>query len=178
MRVSIYSPFYLDVHTSLASLVPAVYNYDYIQAISSTVSSIQLPDRTCSDLDYTVFDFSRFTLLEVLEIGSNSFSSVNTFVINGLNKLEILTIGTTSVTQQKENWEVMNIDSSRSFHILNCAMLESIEIGRFSFSDYGGFFELKNLPKLYSIEIGVIGSDSSNFIGSSFVIEGIVDIMY
>ena len=34
------------------------------------------------------------------------------------------------------------------------------------FSDYGGEFELKNLPKLYSIKIGEIGKDSYNFCSS------------
>ena len=48
-----------------------------------------------------------------------------------------------------------------------------IEIGSFSFSDYGGTFELKNLSKLSRIKIGEIRSDSYNFFYSSFVIEGI-----
>ena len=61
----------------------------------------------------------------------------------------------------------------KSFHILNCESLESIQIGQYSFSDFGGDFELKNLPQLQSIQIGVIGSSSSNFYYSSFVIRGI-----
>ena len=68
-------------------------------------------------------------------------------------------------------------DQSRSFSILNCDELESIEIGEYSFSDYSGGFELKNLPKLYSIKIGEIGSTSSNFYYSSFVIQGIIDMI-
>ena len=68
-------------------------------------------------------------------------------------------------------------DSSRSFHILNCVKLESIEIGRYSFYDYGGGFELKNLPKLESIKIGEVGSWSFNFYYSSFVIKGRIDII-
>ena len=64
-------------------------------------------------------------------------------------------------------------DKSKSFHILNCELLESIHIGEYSFSDYAGEFELKNLPQLQSIQIGTIGSDSYNFYYSSFVIRGI-----
>ena len=52
-----------------------------------------------------------------------------------------------------------------------------IEIDRYSFSDYGGGFELKNLPKLSTIKIGEIGSASDNFYYSSFVIIGIIDII-
>ena len=55
--------------------------------------------------------------------------------------------------------------------------MKSIEIGRYSFSDYCGSFELINLPKLESIKIGEIGSNSYNFYGSSFEIKGIIDIV-
>ena len=64
-------------------------------------------------------------------------------------------------------------DSSKSFHILNCESLESIQIGERSFSDFAGEFELKNLPQLQSIQIGTIGRKSYNFWHSSFVIRGI-----
>ena len=64
-------------------------------------------------------------------------------------------------------------DESRSFCVLNCIKLESIEIGHHSFYDYGGGFELDNLPKLSTIRIGDAGGWSSNFYYSSFVIQGI-----
>ena len=64
-------------------------------------------------------------------------------------------------------------NKSKSFHILNCESLESIQIGEYSFSDCGGDFELKNCPQLQSIQIGTIGSDSYNFYDSSFVLRGI-----
>ena len=51
--------------------------------------------------------------------------------------------------------------------------MESIEIGEYSFSDYGGQFELYSLPQLQSIQIGINGVSSCNFYGCSFVIEGI-----
>ena len=48
---------------------------------------------------------------------------------------------------------------------MNCESLESIQIGKYSFSDYAGEeLELKNLPQLQSIQIGTIGNDSYNFI--------------
>ena len=90
------------------------------------------------------------------------------FVIDGLNELKSLKIGNNSFSKKD--------DSSRSFDISNCIELESIEIGRYSFSNYGEF-ELKNLPKLSTIKIGEIGSDSHNFYYSSFVIKGIIDMI-
>ena len=56
---------------------------------------------------------------------------------------------------------------------LNCESLESIRIGEYSFSDFAGEFELKNLPQLQSTQIGTVGSRSCNFYGSSFVVRGI-----
>ena len=73
---------------------------------------------------------------------------------------------------RREAWNRTN-KQSKSFHILNCKSLESIQIGKLSFSDFAGEFELKNLPKLQSIQIGVIERDSRNFYNSSFVIRGI-----
>ena len=96
---------------------------------------------------------------------------MKTFKIDGLNRLKRIKIGNNSFTQEKND---DGNDSSKSFHILNCESLESIQIGEYSFSDFGGEFELKNLPQLQSIQIGTIGSDSSsNFRYSSFVIRGI-----
>ena len=82
-----------------------------------------------------------------------------------------MSIKENSFTQKKNDY---GSDVSKSFHILNCESLESIQIGRYSFSDYAGEFELKNLPRLQSIQIGVIGYISNNFYyGSSFVVRGI-----
>ena len=97
---------------------------------------------------------------------------MKTFKIDRLNRLKTIKIGNNSFTQKKNN---RGNDKSKSFHILNCESLESIQIGRWSFSDFAGDFELKNLPQLQSIQIGTIGSWSYNFFWSSFVIRGIFD---
>ena len=154
-------------------LFPKVYYYDFIQSIDSTITSIKIPNWTCNDIDYTIFDFSRFTEIESFDIGNNCFGSVKTFKIEGLKRLKTIKIGNKSFTQKKNSWED---DKSKSFHILNCESLESIQIGRYSFSDYGGDFELRNLPQLQSIQIGTIDTSwyySYNFCYSSLVIGGI-----
>ena len=134
------------------------------------MTSITIPNWTCNDIDYTVFDFSRFSRVKSIEIGNNCFESVKTFQIDGLNRLKSIKIGNNSFTQKKNGG---GNDESKSFHILNCESLESIRIGEYSFSDFAGGFELKNLPQLRSIQIGSIGSKSNNFYHSSFVIRGI-----
>ena len=95
---------------------------------------------------------------------------MKTFKINELNRLETIKIAHYSFTQE-ENW--YGNDFSKSFHILNCESLESIEIGEYSFRYFAGEFELKNLPQLQSIQIGTIGAESYNFFWSLFVIRGI-----
>ena len=101
---------------------------------------------------------------------------METFKIDGLNQLKTLKIGINSFTQAKNS---CGNNQSKSFHILNCESLESIEIDEYSFNDFGGQFELKNLSALQSIQIGTVGSDSYNFFYSSFVIRGILnDIEY
>ena len=155
-------------------LFPDVYTCDYIQSLNSNITSIIIPNWSCNDNNYTIFDFSRFSLLESIEIGDNSFGSVSTFRIEGLNQLQTIKIGKNSFTQKKNGG---GNDATKSFHILNCESLESIQIGQYSFSDFAGEFELKNLTQLQSIQIGIIGSDSYNFYSSSFEIGGIYMIL-
>ena len=111
------------------------------------------------------------------------YSKVSRFTLNGLKSLTTLSVGSNSFTQ-KRNW--YGNDKSKSFHILNCESLESIQIGEWSFSDFAGEFELKNLPRLQSIHFGYIRNydslsfcrdprdfSSYNFRSSSFIIRGI-----
>ena len=140
--------------------------------------SLQVMDLTISSNygnDLNALDLNRFKWLRSVKIGDDCFGSVQTFKIDGLNRLKTIIIGSNSFTQVKEsNWDDNKVNNqSKSFHILNCESLESIQIGECSFSDFAGDFELKNLPRLQSIQIGTIGSSSRNFWYSSFVIRGI-----
>ena len=130
----------------------------------------------CSDCcnDVNALNLNKFEWLESIEIGDECFESVKTFKIDGLNRLKTIKIGNNSFTQKKNS---SGNDKSKSFHILNCESLKSIQIGEYSFSDFAGEFELRNLPQLQSIQIGIIGSTSYNFRNSSFVIRGIVMIL-
>ena len=142
------------------------YEGDGSEPLNIGIKHLKLTDN-CVLVDW---DVSWLLNLESIEIGNESFGLVQTFQIDGLNRLKTIFIGNNSFTQKIYG---TRDDKSKSFHILNCESLESVHIGEFSFSDYGGEFELKNLPQLQSIEIGSIGSDSRNFYYSSFVIRGI-----
>ena len=112
--------------------------------------------------------------MEYVMFNDRCYSKVKTFQIDGLNQLKTLIIGNNSFTQKKNSY---GNDKSKSFHILNCESLESIQIGEYSFSDFAGGFELKKLPQLQSIQIGKVGRYSRNFCYCSFVIRGIEQIL-
>ena len=154
-------------------LFPKTHHLSNILSTDLSITSIAVPDWTYSDIQHSILDFSQFSLVESIEIGNDCFGSVKTFRIEGLNRLKTIMIGKNTYLQTK--W---GNDESKSFHILNCESLEFIQIGEYSFSDFGGEFELKNLPQLQSIQIGTIGSRSYNFPNSSFVIEGIELILH
>ena len=111
-----------------------------------------------------------YKLLRSIEIGDDCFENVNIFNIDGLDYLRILRIGKNSFTHAKKGkWNrEKGMNSSRSFSILNCNELELIVIGEYSFSDYGGGFELKGLPKLSTLILRAY-----NFCYSRFMIIGI-----
>ena len=121
------------------------------EPLNMGMKHLKLTDK-CVLVDW---DVSLLLNLESIEIGNECFESVRTFKIDGLNRLKTIKIGNNSFTQVKEsdwknNWrDAMNLanNQSKSFHILNCESLESIQIG-------------------------TIGSKSYNFHYSSFVIRG------
>ena len=152
-------------------LYPKTHNLSSILSIDTSITSLNIPDWTYTDIQDSILEFSQFTNVESIEIGNNCFGSVQSFRIEGLNRLKSIKIGNNSFTQKKN--EGGRTDIIKSFHILNCESLESIQIGEYSFRDFGGDFELKNLPQLQSIQIGTVGSKSDNFYYSSFVIRGI-----
>ena len=173
---------FIDISSHLRNLVP-LFCYELLSFDAASTSIIIHNYSYNDNNNCTIFDISRFTLIESIEIGDDCFESVKTFQIDGLNRLKSIKIGEKSFTRKK-NGE--GNDESKSFHILNCESLESIQIGKCSFSDFGGEFELKNLPQLQSIHFGYIHNydsfsfcrdprdfSSYNFRSSSFIIRGI-----
>ena len=145
-----------------------IHNSSELNEMDLKVTELVICSNSCNELN--ALNLNQFKWLESIEIGDNCFKSVQTFKIDGLNRLKIIKIGNNSFTQKKNG---NGFDESKSFKILNCESLESIQISNNSFSDFGGEFELKNLPQLQSIQFGSIGSKSYNYYHCSFVIRGI-----
>ena len=172
--------FLVGVSEALATRAPpnTVLCKDSFEKIDSSVTSISLLPNTCNDVNYTVFDISRFTALETLEIGDESFAYVFTFEMRNVNTLKSLKIGHKSFTLNKNG---VGTYSSKSFIIENCHSLESIDIDYLSFTDYSGQFVLRNLSSLTTFSIGLLGSritpdlymNSYNFHSSSIEIRSI-----
>ena len=153
----------IDVSSLLYTLINCQL---YIESFNSSATHILIPNSMCNDVNYHTFNFSRFTLIESIEIKNDCFKLVSTFQIDGLNRLKTLNVGSNSFTEKTPYYD---IDDWKSFHILNCESLESIHIGGLSFDDFGGEFELKNLPQLQFIHIG-----NEAFHYSSFKIEVLI----
>lgn len=116
------------------------------------------------------FTLQNLPSLNSIAIGSDCFEYVRSFRIEGLSQLKGLRIEKNSFTQTKNQF---GNDNSKSFHIVNCKALASINIGEYSFTDFGGDFELTDLPQLDYLKIGELGCWSCNFYNSSFVIRGL-----
>ena len=171
---------FVDVNEALSKLIPIPLNN--LNELDLSISNLNIPSWSFNnELSMIELNLNRFMNLESIEIGNDCFESVQTFQIEGLNRLKTIKIGKNSFTQFKSNDFVNDSDGSmskcrnesKSFHILNCKSLKVIEIGCFSFADFGGEFELRNLENLESIKIGEIGNVSMNFIWSSLKIRGI-----
>ena len=170
-------------YNGIESDTDVVYEGDGSKPLNIGMKHLKLIDR-CILRDW---DVSWFLNLESIEIGDKCFRFVKAFKIDGLNRLKTIKIGKKSFTHQ-EFWFDGDMDNNenenekidvktKSFRILNCESLESIQIGEHSFSDFGGDFELKNLPQLKSIQFGAVKSYSRNFWYGSLLIRGI-DILY
>ena len=143
-------------------------NSDDLFDISLGVTRLVISSNCGNEL--TELDLSKFESLRSIEIGNECFQSVQTFSINGLHRLKSVKIESNSFTKDHNSYSK---NESKSFHLLNCESLESIEIGEFSFSDFAGDFELKNLESLESIIIGKMDRESYNFWYGSFTIHRI-----
>ena len=172
-----------EIKTKPTVNVPAkrieIHDSSELNSMDLKVTELVICSNSCNDLDE--LNLNKCKWLESIEIGDDCFGSVKTFKIDGLSRLRTIKIGKNSFTQVKQaDWNKNQCDARdkasnkmKSFHILNCESLESIQIGIFSLFDFGGIFELKNLPQLRSIHIGDIETSSCNFWWSSFVIRGI-----
>lgn len=139
---------------------------DIIQ-LNSKVTGIIVPSNCCNDV-YEL-DLSNCSRLEYIEIGDNSFKRVQTVRICGLPKLKRIKIGRMSFTEKTENY---GKNREKSFFLIDCKELEHFEVAEWSFSDFGGEFQLAYLPNLETLTCGTLDKESFNFYGCALSLQG------
>ena len=154
--------------------ITPILDYSELENLHLNTTSLIMESSACNSNNVTIFNLTDYESIVLIDIGDDNLMYVNEFVIDGLNHLELLCVGMNAFTKYKNT---AGDDQSRSFHILNCVELESIEIGIYSFGDYSGGFELFNLPKLSTVIIGETRDYSFNFWYSSFEIKGIINVV-
>ena len=142
-----------------------IHNNELLSLTNLEVTDLTIASKSGTDIQ--TLDLNKYKWLQSLRIGNDCFNKVKVFNINGLKRLHKIKIGSNSFTLQKDSY---GMESEKSFYVSNCEELESINIGRYSFSDFAGPFELKDLPCLRTLKIGAVGKESYNFYSASFVV--------
>ena len=140
-------------------------------SLDNSPQILHIEANACNDETLDSFLTERFSDLMFLWIEDNNFRNVSTFDIRNHAFLSHILIQGNSFTEQLYSY---GNDTAKSFRIVNCTHLISIQIGSYSFSDYAGPFVLQNLPLLRSLVIGSINHTSYNFYYSSFTIIGLI----
>ena len=113
--------------------------------VTSCIESLIIADHFNPDISSLILNYSLISLKRI-EIGNDCFEKVNRVVINGLNELDGVIIGSDSFClHEKHRYESKCL-------IMNCNQLNEINIEENSFKYYESF-ELKNLPSLISIQL-------------------------
>ena len=124
---------------------------------AANVTELVVVDGKCNDI--SSLDLSIYTELRSIRIGYECFENVNELHIEGLTKLESVTIGMNSFTQSKNRYGSY---SYRKFYLRNCPLLKELRIGRYSFSDYM-YSYVENLDSVELVEFGDVAETSYNF---------------
>ena len=142
-----------------------IHGTEELMHLSVSVSQIIVDCDCCNDMQLTSLDFSRFSNLTVIRIGSHSLRYVNELRIVSLGQLEKVVIGMNCFTKKKNSY---GNDPNRHFYLKNCERLKELKMGCYSFSDYS-VCEIENLPSLEVIEMGSMGCVDSPFNEASLV---------
>ena len=130
-----------------------VYNEILVCNGLKATDSLYFRRKTCNYAPY--FKPSSKLLVKSITIEENSFIRAKSFRVDGLKLLRSISILQSSFTRVGYRvTETEARETDRHFGVLNCPQLTSIGISSYSFAEWDGEFELKNLPALEFIQIG------------------------
>ena len=136
------------------------------------VEELRVIDGCCNEEGLTELDLRGFVNLRELKVGNKCFENVKEVKMIGLSELESVVVGMNSFTKYKSTWNITS-DPNRYFYLKNCPKLKSLNMGRYSFSDYS-VIEIENVDALEVIEIGGMNQVSRNFLYASLELKSIV----
>lgn len=142
-----------------------VKSQEQFSGLDAQVTTVEIQANGCSSA--AVFDITPLVSLKYLAIGEGNFTNVGVFSVHNMANLERLVIAAGCF---RCGGSACNPD--HSFSVVDCPVLQSIEIGANSFNDYCGGFTLSKLPQLTTLKIGRANMDSKNFIGCSLTLRG------
>ena len=153
----------LEKRVKIRSVTVLLHNY---------VEELRVIDGCCNEEGLTELDLRGFANLRELKVGSKCFKNVNEVKLIGLNELENVVMGMNSFTKYKSTWNITS-DPNRYFYLKNCPKLKSLNMGRYSFSDYT-VCEIENVDALEVIEMGDVDEWSRNFYYASLELKSIL----
>lgn len=122
------------------------------EPVWSDVTEISIPDNMCNGKGITEMDFSKYTHVEKISIGTSSFKNVKVVRMVGMKKLEYVVIGKLSFDNITENYpETRNPNAY--FTLKDCPKMKGLTAGPWVFSDYT-LCDIENTPSLEVIELG------------------------
>lgn len=138
--------------------------YDGKKKVTEKVTILYVEDNSCTELMSFKWNNIYLQLKHVI-IRDGCCLRVKSFELSNLPLLETVEIGDNSFTESPNGGG----DEGKSFSITECKSLDTISIGRFSFSDYGEFI-LEDLDNLQHLTIGDRHKKSCNFYHVSFIL--------
>ena len=122
------------------------------EPVWSDVKEISIPDNMCNSKSITEMDFSKYTNVEKISIGTSSFQNVKVVKMIGMKKLAYVVIGKLSFDNITGNYPEER-NPNAHFYLKNCPKMKGLTAGPWVFSDYT-VCDIDNTPSMEVIELG------------------------
>ena len=131
--------------------------------LRSCASVVELSVGSGSMRLFKRFEVAGVPSLETIRVGDECFANVNEVDLEGLSGLKRVVVGMNSFTLKKNSY---GNDPTRGFSLRNCTALTTLNVGRYSFSDYSTYV-IEGVNALEAIELGDLNEKSYNFYAAS-----------
>ena len=102
----------------------------------SRARSLSIQSDSCNEDDLTKIPLNGFGEIEHIQVGNNCFRNIKNLILEGIQSLSRVEIGSNSFTKQTNG---RSSDPSKYFSVTDCPHFETLTVGTYSFSDYSSF---------------------------------------